>query len=129
MNEPVTDKAESVSGAADQQQIDIDHFAKVDLRVGRIEEAEVLPKSKKLIKLRVNLGPALGSRQVLAGIAQYYTPEVLIGKRIIVVSNLKPATLMGETSQGMLLAAANEDGSALAIVEPAEHIDLGAQVR
>jgi methionyl-tRNA synthetase len=109
--------------------INIDLFAKVQLRVAKIESAEMVPKSKKLIKLQVDLGPKIGKRQILSGVAQYYTPESLIGKRIVVVANLQPATLMGETSQGMLLAASNEDGNALCILEPAENIELGATVR
>lgn len=109
--------------------IDIDHFAKVQFRVAKVEAAEMVPKSKKLIKLQVDLGPKLGKRQILSGIAQYYTPESMIGKKIIVVANLKPATLMGEQSQGMLLAASNDDGSALYVLEPAENIEIGATVR
>ncbi|MCO6432130.1 MAG: methionine--tRNA ligase subunit beta [Deltaproteobacteria bacterium] len=117
------------SESSPDDQIDIEQFAKIKLRVGRVESAEALPKSKKLIKLQVDLGGTLGKRQILAGVAQYYTPEQLIGKRIVVVSNLKPATLMGEQSQGMLLAASNDDGSALSILEPDEKIQLGASVR
>lgn len=109
--------------------IDIEQFAKVQFRVAKIEAAEMVPKSKKLIKLQIDLGPKLGKRQILSGVAQYYTPESLIGKRIVVVANLKPATLMGENSQGMLLAASNENGSALCILEPSEQIELGATVR
>ena len=86
-------------------------------------------KSKKLIKLQIDLGPKLGKRQILSGIAQYHTPETLIGKRIVVVANLKPATMMGEQSNGMLLAASNDDGSALCILEPTDNIELGATVR
>lgn len=113
----------------EQDLIDIEHFAKVKLRVAQIESVESIPKSKKLLKLQVNLGEKLGKRQVLAGIAQYYKPEDLIGKRIVVVANLKPATLMGETSQGMLLAASNEDGNSLCILEPDNSIELGSTVR
>ena len=90
--------------------IGIDDFFKAELKVGVIEEAEKLEKSEKLLKLKVNLGSELGSKQILAGIAKHYTPESLINKRIIVVSNLKPAKLMGQLSEGMLLAASNETG-------------------
>jgi methionyl-tRNA synthetase len=108
--------------------IDIEHFAKVKMRVARIEAAEAVPKSKKLLKLQVDLGEH-GKRQILSGIAQYFTPEALIGKRIVVVANLKPATLMGLESQGMLLASSTPDGSMLTLVQPEADIPLGSQVR
>lgn len=108
--------------------IDIDYFMKVHLRVARIEHAEPVPKSKKLLKLQLDVGP-LGKRQILSGIALHYTPESLIGKKIIVVANLKPATLMGHESQGMLLAASTDDGSQLIIVNPGDDMPPGSVVR
>ncbi|MBM7558949.1 methionine--tRNA ligase [Marinitoga litoralis] len=84
--------------------IDINYFKNVDLRVAKILEAEKVKKSKKLVKLQLDLGE-LGQRQIVAGIANYYEPENLVGKKIIVVANLKPAKLMGIESNGMLLAA------------------------
>lgn len=111
-----------------EERIDIDYFMKVKLRVARIEHAEALPKSKKLLKLQLDLGP-LGKRQILAGVALHYTPESLIGKKIVVVANLQPATLMGHESQGMLLAASNEDGSKLVIVNPGDDMEPGSTVR
>lgn len=108
--------------------IDIGDFMKVALRVARITAAEPVPKSKKLLKLQLDLGPG-GTRQIVSGIALHYTPESIIGKKIIVVANLKPAQLMGVESNGMLLAASSDDGSALAIVEPHDSIPLGATVR
>lgn len=109
--------------------IDIDHFVKVNLRVARVEAAEKIEKSKKLLKLQVDLGPELGKRQILSGIAQFYTPESLIGKKIVIVANLKPAMMMGLESQGMLLAGSSADGSVLAILQPDDALPLGAQVR
>lgn len=88
--------------------IDFEDFSKVDLRVAKILEAEDVKKSKKLLKLQLDLGE-LGKRQIVAGIKQHYTPEELIGKKIIVVANLKPAKLMGIESNGMLLAAKNSE--------------------
>src|SRR5690606_25360267 len=76
--------------AAADERIDIDHFMKVKLRVARIEAAEPVPKSNKLMKLQLDVGP-LGKRQILAGIAKFYTPESLIGRRIVIVANLQPA--------------------------------------
>jgi methionyl-tRNA synthetase len=104
---PVT-ATPAIPGVVTLDQIDIEHFAKVKLRVAKIESAEPLPKSKKLLRLQVDLGPELGKRQILSGIAQHYTPEQLVGRSIIVIANLKPAMMMGTESQGMLLAAGNE---------------------
>lgn len=85
-----------------KEPISIDEFAKIDLRVGLIVKAEKLPKSKKLLKLEVDIG--LETRTILSGISLHYTPEQLVGKKVVVVANLKPATLMGVESQGMILA-------------------------
>lgn len=121
--------ANSAPAAEQKELIDIECFAKIQLRVGRVEHAEAVAKSKKLLKLQVSLGPECGKRQILAGIAQFYSPESLIGKQIVIVANLKPATLMGLESQGMLLAASNSDGSSLFIVAPESQIDEGSTVR
>ena len=85
-----------------KEPIDIDLVRKLDLRVGLIEKAVAVPKSKKLLQLEVDLG--FEKRTILSGISQFYTPEQLIGKKVAVVANLKPATLMGIQSQGMILA-------------------------
>ncbi len=84
--------------------LDIEDFAKVKLVVGEVRKAERVPKSKKLVRLMVDLGEA-ELRQIVAGIAEQYEPEALVGRRIVVVANLKPAKLMGVESRGMLLAA------------------------
>jgi methionyl-tRNA synthetase len=115
--------------AAEEAQIDIEHFKKVQLRVGQVIAAEMVPKSKKLIKLQVDLGAKLGTRQILSGIAQFYAPEQLVGKKIIVVANLKKAMLMGLESHGMLLAASDESGTKLSIVDPGAEMELGSEVR
>ena len=94
----------------DSGKITIDEFMKVDLRTGKILEAEKVKKSKKLIQLKVDIGTE--TRQILAGIAESYEPENLIGRTVIIVANLKPAKLMGIESQGMVLAASN-DGTIL----------------
>jgi len=107
--------------------ISIEDFMKVKLRVARIEAAEAVPKSTKMLKLQLDLGP-LGKRQILSGIAKFYTPESLIGKHIVVVANLKPAKLMGLESEGMLLAASSDDGSQLMVLEPTS-IPPGSVVR
>jgi methionyl-tRNA synthetase len=106
--------------------INLDDFKKVDLRVATVLAAERVPRSDKLLKLQVEVGT--DRRQVVAGIAQHYAPENLIGKSIIVVYNLHPAKLMGQESQGMLLAASDAAGR-LVIVQPAGTIDSGSKVK
>jgi methionyl-tRNA synthetase len=109
----------------DTGQITIDEFMKVDLRTGKILEAEKVKKSRKLVKLKVDIGTE--TRQILAGIAESFEPEDLIGRTVIIVANLKPAKLMGIESQGMVLAA-NNDGSLL-IAGFDQEPGLGIQVR
>ena len=92
-----------------QPEIAIDDFTKVELRVAKILECEKVPKAKKLYKIQLDDG--MGGRQIVSGIAQHYTPDELIGKKIVVVANLKPAKLCGVESCGMLLAGDREDGS------------------
>lgn len=107
--------------------ITITDFAKVKLRTAVVLEAERVPKSEKLLKLKVDLGSE--TRQILAGIAKHYAPEDLIGRTIVVVANLAPAKLMGLESQGMVLAASTADGR-LALVSPsADGFGAGAEVR
>ena len=89
--------------------IEFDDFSKVDLRVALIIEAERVEKSKKLLKLIVDVGEAQ-PRQIIAGISEHYAPEDLIGRRVVIVANLKPRKLMGLESQGMVLAASDDDG-------------------
>ncbi|MCB9462282.1 MAG: methionine--tRNA ligase subunit beta [Candidatus Eisenbacteria bacterium] len=104
--------------------ISIDDFAKVELRVARVLEAEPHPNADRLLKLQIDLGDE--KRQLVAGIAKYYAPEDLIGREIVVVANLKPAKLRGEVSQGMLLAASDDEG--VAILTPCRPIAPGSRV-
>jgi methionyl-tRNA synthetase len=106
--------------------ISIDAFAQVDLRVGKVVQAEAVPKSTKLLKLQVEVGSE--RRQIVAGIAQHYTAEELVGKLIVVVFNLQPAKLMGQESQGMLLAA-SDPGGKLVFVAPSAEIASGSVVK
>ncbi len=93
-----------VSGPADSSpQITIDDFAKVELRVAKVLVAERIPKADKLLRLEVDLGHE--RRQILSGIAEWYTPEDLLGRRIVVITNLAPRKMRGLESHGMLLAA------------------------
>jgi methionyl-tRNA synthetase len=84
--------------------ISIEEFRKIKLEVARVIEAQKVEGSKKLLKLKVSLGEK-GERTLVAGIAQHYAPESLLGKLVVVVSNLEPATIRGIRSEGMLLAA------------------------
>ena len=105
--------------------IEIRDFAQVELRIGKILEAEKIKKSKKLLKLQIDLGD-LGRRQIVAGIAQHYEPEKLIGLKVVVITNLKPAKLMGEESKGMLLAA--KDGQKLTVLTVHRDVEPGAKI-
>ncbi|MCX0387099.1 methionine--tRNA ligase [Clostridium perfringens] len=109
-----------------KEEITIDDFDKIDLRVVKVLECEPVKKAKKLLKLKVDLGGE--ERQVISGIAQYYKPEQLVGKYVVLVANLKPVKLRGELSQGMILAAAPSDDSELLLVNPGEML-TGSQVR
>ena len=88
--------------------VSIDEFMKIDLRVARVLVAERVQKSKKLVKMQIDIGSE--ERTIVAGIAEAYTPESLVGRTIVVVVNLKPAKLMGIESNGMVLAASPEGG-------------------
>jgi methionyl-tRNA synthetase len=105
--------------------IDIDHFKAVDLKVAVVISAEKVEKSSKLLKLQVEIGKE--RRQIIAGIAVHYKPEDLIGKQVVVVANLKPATLFGLKSEGMLLAAQNSGGS-LVLIQPEKPVTSGVKV-
>ena len=101
--------ADSIDEPQQLPEIQFDDFTKVELRVAKILECEPVKKAKKLLKLQVNDGTA-EPRQIVSGISQWYKPEDLIGKSVIIVANLKPAKLCGEMSYGMLLAGDTENG-------------------
>jgi methionyl-tRNA synthetase len=102
-------------------------FGKVELRVAQVLAAEAVPKSKKLLKLTVSLGSE--ERTIVAGIAQHYAPADLVGKKVVVVANLAPATLMGVQSQGMVLAGSTDGDGALAVLTLDRDLPPGARVR
>ncbi|MBR1863259.1 MAG: methionine--tRNA ligase [Ruminococcus sp.] len=108
------------------EEITIDDFAKVELRVAEVKACEKVKKSKKLLCLQLDDG--FGGRQVVSGIAQWYAPEDLIGKKIILVANLKPVKLCGVESNGMICAADAPDGSAR-VVFPDQSLPNGAKLR
>jgi len=105
--------------------ITIEQFQSVELRVGTIRAAEPHPNADRLVVLRVDLGAE--TRQIVAGIRKHYDPAALVGRQVVVVANLQPATLRGVESQGMLLAASS--GDALTLVRPDAEIAAGAVVR
>ncbi len=107
-------------------EITIDDFTKIQLRTATVISAEKVEKSEKLLKLQVDLG--FEKRQVLAGIAKSYAPEDLVGKKIVMVANLKPAKLMGEVSQGMILAVDNENGG-VNVLNIGEGVKNGTRVK
>jgi len=113
-----------VAGAAGSR-ISLDDFGKIELRVAEVVAAEPVPKSKKLLKLTVSLGAE--QRTLVAGIAEHYAPADLVGKKVVVVANLEPATLMGVESNGMVLAG-SADGK-LAILTLDRDLPPGAKVR
>jgi len=125
---PVVQAVAETPGALPQEpkHITIDDFAKVELRVAQILVAERVPKADKLLRLEVDLGTE--KRQILAGIAEYYEPEKLIGRKIVIVSNLAPRKMRGLESNGMLLAASLEGGAPV-LAGFLEDVPLGARLK
>jgi methionyl-tRNA synthetase len=121
--------AASAAGSAipDTPQIAIDDFVKVDLRVAQVVVAERIPKADKLLRLEVDLG--YEKRQILSGIAEWYTPEELIGRRIVVIANLAPRKMRGLESHGMLLAASNGENGKPILATFGEEIALGSRLK
>lgn len=124
--EKATTQAVKSEPAIENTQITIDDFKKIKLKTAKVIDAERVPKSKKLLKLQIEIGEE--KRQIVAGIAEKYTPEEIIGKTIVVVANLAPAKLMGIESQGMLLAVNDEKGP-VALVTPISDSPSGLEVR
>lgn len=106
--------------------ISIDDFAKLDLRVGEVIQCEKVEKADKLLKSQIKIGNEV--RQIVSGIAKYYTPEEMVGKKVIVVCNLKPVKLRGILSEGMILAASDENGN-LVLASTDKDIESGAKVK
>jgi methionyl-tRNA synthetase len=123
---PVEALSTPVQEAASPQVITIDDFAKVELRVAQVLVAERIPKADKLLRLEVDLG--YEKRQILAGIAQFYEPEKLIGRKIVIVANLAPRKMRGLESNGMLLAASLPDGAPV-LAGFLEEVPIGARLK
>lgn len=119
-------EAAEVVAAPVKEHIEFEDFAKMDIRVGTILEAEKVAKTKKLLKLTVDTG--IDKRTVVSGIAEYYKPEDIIGRQVSILVNLAPKKLRGIESQGMILMAEDADGS-LQFVSPADNIKPGSEVK
>jgi methionyl-tRNA synthetase len=117
-------KPQTANQPAIKSEITLEEFSRIDLRVATVIHAERIPKAKKILKLEVDLGH---KRTIVAGIAQNYTPEELVGKQVIIVANLKPAKLMGIVSNGMLIAAVDESGPTLAVLD--KPVDPGTPLK
>jgi methionyl-tRNA synthetase len=114
--------------AKDENFITIDDFLKVELRVGEIKVAERVPKADKLLRFEVDLGEEQ-PRQILAGLAEYYEPEKLIGRKVVVVANLKPRKMRGLESQGMICAASLTEEDTPALATFLEDVKIGARLK
>jgi methionyl-tRNA synthetase len=123
---PATNDEQPITN--DEQFITIDDFLKVELRVGEIKVAERVPKADKLLRFEVDLGEAQ-PRQILAGLAEYYEPEKLIGRKVVVVANLKPRKMRGLESQGMICAASLAEEDTPAIATFLEDVKIGARLK
>jgi methionyl-tRNA synthetase len=119
----------STLGPELSSQITIDDFAKIELRVAQILVAERIPKADKLLRLEVDLGPDFPRRQILSGIAEWYSPEDLIGRRIVVITNLAPRKMRGLESHGMLLAASQGENGKPVLATFGEDIALGSRLK
>ncbi len=124
---PTPAEVPAQAAAEEKQYISIDDFAKVELRVAQVLVAERIPKADKLLRLEVDLG--YEKRQILAGIAQYYEPEKLIGRKIVIVANLAPRKMRGLESNGMLLAASLPPDGAPVLAGFLEEVPLGARLK
>ena len=107
--------------------IDYDDFAKLDLRVATVLECRPHANADKLLVLQIELAGG-ERRQICAGLRQHYPPELLVGKQIVVVANLKPRPMRGEISNGMLLAATDPQTNKVIVVTPAEQVVAGSKV-
>ena len=107
--------------------INFDEFMKIDLRVAKVINAEDIPEADKLIKVTVDLGNE--ERTIFAGIKGFYNPEELIGKNIVVVANLEPRKMRFGVSEGMLLAAGDDDDEGVFLISPDEGSSAGQKVR
>jgi methionyl-tRNA synthetase len=119
------DTSENVIDIEAKPEIEYDDFAKLQFQVGEIISCEAVPKSKKLLCSQVKIGSQV--KQIVSGIKAHYTPEEMVGKKVMVLVNLKPAKLAGVVSEGMLLCAEDAEGN-LALVKPEKEMPSGAEI-
>jgi len=119
-------KQEEPEEAESQNEITYDEFMKVDLRVGEVLQCEKMKNADKLLKFQVDLGSE--KRQIISGIAEFYEPETLIGRKVIVVANLKPVKLRGELSEGMILSGEDDEGN-LSLAKVNDSLPNGSAVK
>ncbi|ELR72371.1 Methionyl-tRNA synthetase [Fulvivirga imtechensis AK7] len=124
-NTKKVNEQENAAVSPSKNEITFDDFIKMDIRVGTILEAEKMPKSKKLLKLKVDTG--IDQRTVLSGIAEHYSPEQVVGQQVSILVNLAPRKIMGIESQGMILMAENVDGT-LRFIQPSEKVKAGSGI-
>jgi methionyl-tRNA synthetase len=110
----------------EKMEITFDDFSKIDIRTATILEAEKVPKTTKLLKLKIDTG--LDIRTIVSGIAEYYEPEAIVGRQISIVANLEPRKIKGIESRGMILMAEDEGGK-LVMVTPSEKMNNGSMIR
>jgi len=108
--------------------VDIDAFLKLDLRVGQILYAEPVEQSQAHLRLTVDLGESLGTRQILSRIAKHFSPSSVVGRKVVVLANLKPHIVLGHSSEGVLLAASDTKGN-LELLSPGSVIAPGSRVK
>lgn len=110
-----------------ENQIEFSEFQKLELRIAEVKQAAKVEKADKLLVLQIDIGG--DERQIVAGIAQHYTPEELIGKKVVVVTNLKPAVIRGIESNGMLLAATDTATGKVIVLTPEKEAVAGSKVK
>ncbi|MFZ0370885.1 MAG: methionine--tRNA ligase [Halobacillus sp.] len=126
MKKPAAPKEEEQEEKPDTDEVTIDDFMKLDFRVAEVVKAEPVKKTDKLLKIQLDLG--YEKRQVISGIAEHYTPEQLVGKKVICITNLKPVKLRGELSQGMILAGEDDQGT-LSLASVDQTLSNGTKVK
>ncbi|NLO10363.1 MAG: methionine--tRNA ligase subunit beta, partial [Clostridiales bacterium] len=124
-NKEQEDNASDVTDIEAKPEITYDDFTKLQFQIGEVIACEEVKKSKKLLCSQVKIGSQV--KQIVSGIKAYYTPEEMVGKKVMVVVNLKPATLAGLLSEGMLLCAEDTDGN-LALMVPEKEMPSGAEI-
>jgi methionyl-tRNA synthetase len=126
MNTKKANESAAAKVTPSKDPVSFDDFSKVDIRTSTILEAEKVPKTTKLLKLKIDTG--IDIRTIVSGIAEYYEPQSLIGKQISIVANLEPRKIKGIESKGMILMAEDKNGN-LVLVSPAEKVANGSMIK